>query len=219
MMERTEIHRPRIRRWTWRLGVLGLVALIGAGTAWAAYALLHHWPARKFGVVIPGVLYRSGQPEERGWRYLKDHYGIRTVIDLREDMPNEPWAVLETNFCAANGIRYVKLPVGHDGLTDEQLAVLVKTVSDPRCQPVLVHCKLGRSRTGITIAAYRVVAQGWSYEAALAESQRYKGTMNSPYRAYLKGLAEGRGWRPAVTGALGRTVPPQYAGEGLPDAR
>jgi hypothetical protein len=82
-----------------------------------------------------------------------------------------------------------------------------------------MHCKLGRSRTGITVAAYRVAAQGWSYESALAESQHYKGHMNPPYRRYLKGLAEGHGWRPAASGALGRTMPSQYAGEGLSDAR
>jgi protein tyrosine/serine phosphatase len=217
-MENTQAHRPGPRRWIWRLGAVALVAAIAAGAAWAAYALYHR-PARQFGVVIPGVLYRSGQPTEQGWRFLKDKIGIRTVIDLREDTPNEPWSVLETSFCAANGIRHIKLPIGRKGLTDDQLAVVVNTISDPRRQPVLVHCELGRSRTGIVVAAYRVVAQGWSYETALTESHRYKKNMNPPYMAYLKSLAQGHGWRPVVTSALGRAGPSQYANEGLSDAR
>ncbi|MCJ7543807.1 MAG: tyrosine-protein phosphatase [Phycisphaerae bacterium] len=180
---------------------------------------MHHEPVQRFGVVIPGVLYRSGQPDEKGWQFLKDKWGIRTVIDLREDTPNEPWAVLERQFCARNGIRHVKLPIGHGGLTDEQLRLIVETISDPQRQPVLVHCKLGRSRTGITVAAYRVVAQGWSYNAALAESQRYKGHMNPPYAAYLKRLAEGYGWRPAVPPAIGRAFPAGYPVEVTTDVR
>jgi protein tyrosine/serine phosphatase len=145
------------------------------------------------------VLYRSAQPDEAGWKRLRDHYGIRTVIDLREDAPDAPWAVLEREFCAANGIRTIKLPVGDDLLTDPELQTIVETISDPQNQPVLVHCELGRSRTGIAIAAYRVAAQGWSFEAALAESQIFKKDMEPGYVDYLKQLADGEGRRPALT--------------------
>lgn len=202
-----------------RVRLAAATLLIAAGTVWVVREFLLRKPVRTFGVVIPGVLYRSGQPDEKGWRFLRDTCGIRTVIDLREVAPDKPWAVLEREFCAGNGIRHIKLPIGRTGLTDDELRTIVETISGPQCQPVLVHCKLGRSRTGIAIAAYRVVAQGWSYDAALAESQRYKGHMNAPYAAYLKRLAAGHGWRPASSPVVGRAFSARYPVEGPADAR
>jgi len=77
------------------------------------------------------------------------------------------------------------------------LRIIVETITDSKSQPVFIHCELGSSRTGIAVAAYRVVARGWSYETALAESQKFKNCMESGYVAYLKQLADGEGWRPA----------------------
>lgn len=183
------------RRWLWVCLPIGLAAL---GAAW-----LHDWPVHHFGVVEDGVLHRSAQPNEKGWKRLRDHFGIRTVINLREDRPNEPWAVLERQFCAANGIRYIKLPLRPDRLTGQEVKTIVEAVSDRQCRPVLIHCELGKSRTGIAVAAYRVVAQGWSLQAALAESQKFKKNMEPGYAACLKALAEGKGRRPPATSAVG----------------
>lgn len=174
------------------LGVL-MLAMVGTGITVAVW--YHDWPVHHFAVVEEGVLYRSGQPDEAGWKCLRDNYGIRTVINLREDKPNESWAILERSFCAQNNIRYINLPVGSTCLTDNQLRTIIETVLDPQCQPVLIHCELGSSRTGIAVAAYRVVAQGWSYEAALEESQEFKNHMEPSYVNYLKQLASGDGWR------------------------
>lgn len=190
-----------LRRRISLLGVLTLTILFGAGITVAV--CLRDWPVHHFGVVEEGVLYRSGQPDEAGWKYLRDRCNIRTVIDLREEKPNEPWAVLERTFCDENDIRHIKLPVGPDRLTDRELKTIVETISDPQCQPVLIHCEAGSSRTGIAVAAYRVVAQGWNYQAAFAEYQKFKKNMRPGYAAYLKGLAEGEFWRPAVALAVG----------------
>ena len=40
---------------------------------------------------------------------------------------------------------------------------------DPNRQPVFVHCMHGSDRTVTMIAAYSIVVQGWSKEAAIAE--------------------------------------------------
>ena len=37
-------------------------------------------------------------------------------------------------------------------------------------RPVLVHCREGRDRTGLVVAAYRVRQMRWSKEAAMAEA-------------------------------------------------
>jgi len=176
--------------------VVAVVVTVGiaavAGAIW-----FHDYPVRNFGVVREGVLYRSAQPHRLGWKRLRGLYGIRTVIDLREETPNKPWAVLERQFCARNGIRYIKLPIGPDRLTYQQLRTIAETICDPARRPVLVHCEHGKSRTGVVVAAYRIVAQGWSYRAALAESRKFKKNMKPGYARYLKELAKGRGWRRA----------------------
>jgi len=184
------------------LYVLSLTILTaGVGVWW-----FHDWPVHRFAVVEAGVLYRSAQPDLAGWRRLRDVYGIRTVIDLREDRPDEPWAITERRFCASNGIRNVKLPIGPDRLTERELKTIVETVSDRRCQPVLIHCQLGKSRTGLAVAAYRIVAQGWSYRAALAESEKFKKNMNPRYAAYLRELADGKGWGALLASTRGERI-------------
>lgn len=190
----------KTRSWKWysskALWAVVVVSCLAAG-GWIAHNQCE--PVHRFGEVVEGVLYRSAQPNPDEWRLLHAKYGIRTVIDLREPETDEAWAIFERNFCTQNGIRLVKLPIGPDRLTDEELRLIIETISDPASQPVLVHCELGKSRTGVVIAAYRIVAQGWSDEAAIAESHTYKDPMNPGYAAYLKELAEGRVWRPTTT--------------------
>ena len=168
--------------------VVGAVGAVGA----VVWQRMHDYPVHRFGVVVPGVLYRSAQPDENGWKALYPRYAIRTVFDLREDTPNKPWAVLEQEFCRRNGIKHIKMPVGPYRLTDAQLARFVEVVTRPESQPVLVHCELGRSRTGVVVAAYRIVVQGWRYQAAIADARRYTKTMNAGYAAYLRELAGGQ---------------------------
>jgi protein tyrosine/serine phosphatase len=111
--------------------------------------------------------------------------------------------VLEREFCAKNNIHQIRLPVGPTRLTDEQLKTVIETINDPKCQPVLVHCEVGKARTGVVIGAYRIVSQGWTYEAAVAEARKFKPKFDDAYCAYLKELSEGKGWRPAPKSAVG----------------
>jgi protein tyrosine/serine phosphatase len=46
-------------------------------------------------------------------------------------------------------------------------------INDPARQPVLVHCEKGADRTGTVVAAYRVVVQGMSVAAAVAEAKSF----------------------------------------------
>ena len=178
-------------------GALAVVATAGV-TRW-----LHEWPVHHFGVVVPGALYRSAQPRGDQWATLAGRYGIRTVIDLREDEPRAGWQVEEASFCRRNGIRHVKLPIGPRRLTEGELRQVLALATDPSCRPVLVHCEHGSSRTGVVVAAYRMLVQGWHLEAALADSYRYRRPMNAGYTSYLRQLASGEGL-PGVGDRRGR---------------
>ena len=42
-------------------------------------------------------------------------------------------------------------------------------MTNPESGTVLVHCQHGADRTGLLVAVYRVVVQGWSKERAIDE--------------------------------------------------
>ena len=190
----TEGVRARPARGVARRRLLAAVVLLAAAVAgvWVGIAAMRDRPVHHFATVEPGVLYRSGQPNAAGWRRLRDQYGIRTVVDLRENLPEAAWAVTERRFCRDNGIELVKMSVGPDRLTDEEIERFVAIVSDPARQPVLVHCLHGSSRTGVVVAAYRIAAQGWPCQEAIEESRRFKKEMKPGYVASLRPLAERR---------------------------
>ena len=52
---------------------------------------------------------------------------------------------------------------------EAEVLAFLRTVIKPENAPVFVHCRNGSDRTGTMVAAYRVVVQGWSKEAAIRE--------------------------------------------------
>ncbi|MCE5277563.1 MAG: tyrosine-protein phosphatase [Planctomycetaceae bacterium] len=177
----------KLKRRTWLYAAATIVVVIAAVIVWEVW--LEDYPVRQFGVVEEGVLYRSAQPTEAAWRRLRDDYKIRTVVSLREEEPDAAWCQLEKQFCAANGIGYVSMPIGPYEITDEQLQTLLKLIGDPQRQPVLVHCELGKARTGVAVAAYRIAANRWSCRSAVEEAQNYKKHLDVAYVGYLWGLS------------------------------
>jgi protein tyrosine/serine phosphatase len=50
----------------------------------------------------------------------------------------------------------------------------LELVNDPGNQPVFVHCKGGRHRTGVMTAVYRMTADGWTADKAYQEMKQYR---------------------------------------------
>ena len=205
---------PSARRSVRRAILLALAAGGAAVAIWGVVDHLRNWPVRRFGVVKPGVLYRSAQPDAAGWQALKKEYGIRTVVDLRSDRPQEQWSIEQREFCRDNGIKLIRVAIGRDRLTDEEFKLLMGIFTDPNCQPVLVHCELGKLRTGVVVAAYRIAVDGWSSERALAESSQYKERLNPGHEEYLRQLERQVATQPArhppartLDAGTGQTLP------------
>jgi protein tyrosine/serine phosphatase len=170
---------------------------MGYGTRWALavgiVALMFGWPIvhyrsayahhKRCRTVTPGVLYRSGQLTAEGFRDAVDRYGIRTVVNCQNEVPDPNLAlsfwnrdtVRESDFCRDAGVRYVHLVPdlapnrcdlqARPRVIDEFLAVM----DQPEARPVLLHCKAGLHRTGVLVAAYRQEFDGWGPFAALEE--------------------------------------------------
>jgi uncharacterized protein (TIGR01244 family) len=110
----------------------------------------------------PAGVCRGAQPSELGIGSLKSR-GVRTVIDLRDDA-----VAAEATWTQQAELKYVRIPMNAGRVEPQKVqAFLAAVQSSPR--PVYVHCMLGRDRTGLSIAMYRIIRQGWSREDAIRE--------------------------------------------------
>lgn len=58
---------------------------------------------------------------------------------------------------------------GREAVEEDEAVDFLSVVRDPARQPVFVHCQHGADRTGMNVAIYRIVEQGWSKEDAITE--------------------------------------------------
>jgi tyrosine-protein phosphatase SIW14 len=113
--------------------------------------------------------YRGEQPEGRDYADLAT-IGIKTVIDLQADGDSG-----ESRFVEAAGMKFYRIPMTtHVPPTQQQLTKFLEIVNDPAQQPVYVHCKGGRHRTGVMTAVYRMEQDAWNADRAFGEMKRYK---------------------------------------------
>lgn len=115
-------------------------------------------------------VYRGGQPKEAGFAELK-RMGIATVIDLRDDDEN---ALEEKAMVEKAGMRFINKPLENWSRPDEKdIDEILKQIDMAANQPVFVHCKRGKDRTGTVIAVYRMTHDGWTAKQAGDEAEKY----------------------------------------------
>jgi tyrosine-protein phosphatase SIW14 len=120
-----------------------------------------------FGEISPSY-YRGGEPGGEGVLALAK-LGIKTVIDLQMDPDGR-----ESGLVGKAGMQYVRIPMTtHTPPTASQQAQFLSLVTDPAHQPVYVHCKEGRHRTGVMTALYRMTRDGWTADQAFKEMKQY----------------------------------------------
>ncbi len=98
--------------------------------------------------------------------------GIRTIVNLERSFlrVETPAVKKERKWAADLGIRVERFPVRPMFTPSrETMDRLLAFIADPANQPVFVHCNLGKDRTGLAAAAYRVRIQGWKPEDAYRE--------------------------------------------------
>ncbi len=106
-------------------------------------------------------LYRSAQPEDGSGEALKT-LGIKTVLNLREH--DQDIMLRKTQ-----GIGFKRYPLHTWDIDDRDILAVLKIITNPDNQPILVHCAHGADRTGLMMASYRMIVQGWTKEAARRE--------------------------------------------------
>lgn len=144
-----------------------------------------------FRQVSPGV-FRGGRPgREKLMRFLSEK-GIRNIVNLQgkgmQSQPGEkPREIAESEDLARRlGMGYHKHPFSTGTeyvLSQEDRAAVfaaVEKLGDPANYPIYVHCFFGVDRTGVTVASYRILKQGCSFEKAKEEMYKEGGPW-TPY--------------------------------------
>ena len=115
-------------------------------------------------------LYRSAQPTKEGFEFLSHQpqlnaldQPIKTVLSLRA-FHEDTSLLLSSSLLRSEQIRFNTWHPEH-----EDILKFLRIVTTPALQPVLVHCKHGSDRTGMMIAIYRIVVDGWTKEQAKEE--------------------------------------------------
>lgn len=107
---------------------------------------------------VDAHVWRSSQPDAVGFQELKSA-GIGEVLSLRHYHGDEHLAY---------GLVLHRVPMDAERIRDADIVAALRVLTRAD-KPVLVHCWHGSDRTGIVVAMYRMVVQGWSREKAIAE--------------------------------------------------
>lgn len=109
---------------------------------------------------VSDKVYRSKQPSSRAFQELKD-FGIASVLNLRSYHTDDGEA-------KGLGLSLYRVRTSVGNVSPDQIYQALEIIKDAE-GPILVHCWNGSDRTGVVIAAYRMVFEGWSKAEAIDE--------------------------------------------------
>lgn len=201
-----------------------LTVFLGPITACAAFtsaapdacAVNLNSPIQNFCESTQGTLWRGAKPDtaEAAWLIRN---GVRTIVNLEllnddrdtltsvhlEEQVDDRATLLETRLPTPeeHEIHYYRvrdwepLVIVAPWLTDERVALFL-AVAAQAPKPLYVHCRSGQNRTGVMVAAYRVILESEgdkdTIEKAVAEMERYRGFWFDSDAAYIRGLTPER---------------------------
>ncbi len=176
---------PLRRRLIMMIGALVLVPALGAG-GWALSLRL----TGNIHIVAEGKVWRSAQLSPDSLKRVLSDHGIKTVINLRGNHPEEEWYRAERAATDALGVRHVSLPLSATIEPDDATLTALVSLMRQAEQPILIHCEAGADRSGLASALYRLIIEGDTPADASAQlSFRYG---HFP-------------WGPSRTGAMDRS--------------
>ncbi|MBO9539361.1 tyrosine-protein phosphatase [bacterium] len=132
-------------------------------------------PMENFTRVNAG-LYRGGIPTDEDMAGLK-RLGIKTDVNLMGgggDAQERALVAHEKEVAAKLGIKFVNIAIPFKVDVPQAMVqqwLQLATASEE--QPVYIHCRHGRDRTGMMVAAYRIAHDGYTGQQALDEMKTF----------------------------------------------
>lgn len=156
---------------------------------------------QNFCQVKADVLWRGAKPDKDGAAWLVQQ-GVRTVVNLEllhDDQ--DAFEQVRLNDLEKHQIGYYRirdwepLPIIAPDTTDRHVAQFL-AIMQQAPKPVFVHCRSGENRTGLMVAAYRVIVEGegkdGAIDAAIDEMASYQGFWFETDARYIRSLTPQR---------------------------
>ena len=145
------------------LATLPFLALLLAAGAYVGRGL---WSSNLH-EVAPGKLWRSAQVSPSALADLVRGKGIRLVINLRKEDPDNAQHEREERACREAGAEFVTIPLSPKHLPPpERVRELVEALERGPF-PALVHCRTGADRAGLAGMLYLAVVERRPFEEAV----------------------------------------------------
>ncbi|MFQ5732534.1 MAG: hypothetical protein ACE5KM_11360 [Planctomycetaceae bacterium] len=165
--------RARVRR----VAAVALPAalIVGVIAGWES-GWKYRFVPKKFGVVVPGKIYRSGQISKGLIEGVLVRNKIGLVVDLNGLDPDDENQRAEIETARRLNVPLKRFPLAGSGLGDiRRYAAALTSVhkANREGKAVLLHCHAGAKRSGVAVGFYRLLVQGRSQDEVVAEMQRY----------------------------------------------
>ncbi len=132
----------------------------------------------RFQEIERGKCYRSSQLTIRAWRYFWGKYKFRSAIIL---LSAPKIKKDELSFIDKNRLNLLNIQVFGRCPKDKEIEAFFSFLDNPENQPALIHCSLGRDRTGFFSLLYRIERMSWDIERAWEEMKLF-GHRSLPWR-------------------------------------
>lgn len=110
-------------------------------------------------------IYRSAQPTEYNMTEL-EKFGIKTILNLRMFHSDK-------NEAEKTNLKLYHLKMRAGKIIDKDIIASMKIINDSE-KPILIHCMHGSDRTGVVVAMYRIIFEGYTKEDAIKELKEKK---------------------------------------------
>ena len=141
-------------------------------------------------------VFRGARPDAfQAAALVKD--GVRTVINLEwEESDVGLWPPRAPDGSPVNLVRirdFEPLPFFAPSLADAHVIAALKAImAGPAVS--YVHCRSGQNRTGVGVAAYRLIELGQPVDAVIADFKKFRGFWAWADESYIRSIAERREW-------------------------
>ena len=169
----SQIHSGAKHKWL----LVAVPAIVIGLVVWVWFGFIkYRFVPKRFGVVVPGHIYRSGQISASLIKKTLTKYNIRIIVDLTSADPHNSDKQAEKQAAAELNIKVLGFPMSGNGTGDvNDYASAVAAIANAEKQnlPVLVHCTAGAARTGGVIATYRLLVQKIDPSIVEDEMEKY----------------------------------------------